>query len=127
MLAAQTSVTEPQAEEVQEVVGTPQRRSVARAARMQAVFEQMRAASGGAVARAEAPTLYQGILSQHNSYRAMHSAPAMSWDTTLASSAATYASKCVWEHDPNNPAGENLYATTSKDLAAALSAATKVW
>jgi len=127
MLAAATSVTEPQAEEVQEVVGTPQRRSPVRAARMQAAFEQMSAASGGAAARAEAPTLYQGILSQHNTYRAVHSAPAMSWDTTLASSAATYAAQCKWEHDQNNPAGENLYATTGKDFATALSAAIKAW
>lgn len=58
------------------------------------------------------PSNYQGNLDLHNSYRALHvDTPALTWDDTVAASAAAYAAKCVWGHDSaNSQYGENLYA-----------------
>jgi len=53
------------------------------------------------------------LLNAQNAHRALHSAPPLTWDTSLAASAAAYAGKCVYQHsqpaDRNN-AGENLAA-----------------
>lgn len=54
------------------------------------------------------PPVYQAILDQHNMYRALHGVPNMTWDSTVAASAAAYAERCIWAHEPNNPYGENL-------------------
>lgn len=71
---------------------------------------------------------YTTILQQHNAYRVNHSAPALTWDTGLAANAATYAAKCIWQHDPNNANdGENLYFTTQPPAQSALDAATPAW
>lgn len=45
----------------------------------------------------------------HNSLRAKHSAPALTWNTTLSDYAQSYLSKqnCVFEHS-NGPYGENI-------------------
>ncbi|KAJ8370183.1 hypothetical protein SKAU_G00102110 [Synaphobranchus kaupii] len=58
------------------------------------------------------------IVEMHNYYRSQvlpraTSMRRMSWDDTLARVAAGYATKCVWEHNPDlEDTGENLYATT---------------
>lgn len=71
---------------------------------------------------------YTGVLAQHNAYRAIHSSPALSWDTGLAADADAYAARCIYQHDPNNTVdGENLYYTGNPDPVAALSAATAAW
>jgi hypothetical protein len=68
------------------------------------------------------------ILTRHNGYRQYHQVGPLAWDTTVAASAMTYAQKCIWAHEGStNPYGENLYATTASDPAAALVAAITGW
>jgi len=45
------------------------------------------------------------ILNQHNLHRANHSAPALVWDDSLASIAATIAASCVYAHDTTTGGG----------------------
>lgn len=59
--------------------------------------------------------------------RVRHQGSLYSWSSTLASNAAGYASRCIFAHDPNRNAGENIYATTSKDVAYALNQASASW
>jgi uncharacterized protein YkwD len=74
------------------------------------------------------PADYSEVLSQHNSYRARHQAPAMQWDGLLAGSAAAYAAQCVFEHDASASSGENLYASAAiSDTAASLRNAIRLW
>ena len=42
--------------------------------------------------------LATAVLNEHNRFRALHAAPAMTWSDSLASAAATWASKCVFQH-----------------------------
>jgi len=51
----------------------------------------------------------QEALDAHNQYRALHSAPALSWSDDLASYAASHAAGCVFQHT-GGPYGENLAA-----------------
>jgi uncharacterized protein YkwD len=54
-------------------------------------------------AAAVVPADFQANLNMHNSYRAKHiDTPALVWNDTVAASAAAYAAKCIWGHDPNN-------------------------
>ncbi|KAG9259012.1 CAP domain-containing protein [Emericellopsis atlantica] len=49
---------------------------------------------------------YEGVmLKQHNVHRSNHSAPALSWDSTLAGYAKTIAEGCVFAHDMNQGSG----------------------
>ncbi|RUP50029.1 CAP domain-containing protein [Jimgerdemannia flammicorona] len=48
------------------------------------------------------------ILKLHNDARAKHQAPAVTWNTTLASFAQEWASKCHWQHSDNGKWAENL-------------------
>ncbi|XP_035237011.1 peptidase inhibitor 16-like [Anguilla anguilla] len=58
------------------------------------------------------------IVETHNHFRSLVWPGAanmrrMSWDDSLALVAAGYATKCVWEHNPDlGDLGENLYATS---------------
>lgn len=66
------------------------------------------------VMAAAPPSTYQGVFDRHNYFRSWHAVPVLSWSSTLATSAANYAAKCVWGHDPSNTnQGENLYAYSS--------------
>jgi uncharacterized protein YkwD len=47
------------------------------------------------------------ILNAHNAYRAKHSAPALKWNSTLASYAQKWSDGCVFQHS-GGPYGENL-------------------
>lgn len=52
----------------------------------------------------------------HNSFRARHSAPAMSWDSNLERDATAWAQRlasqgCGLVHGGANGAGQNLYAS----------------
>ncbi|CDR87748.1 related to PRY1-strong similarity to the plant PR-1 class of pathogen related proteins [Sporisorium scitamineum] len=60
----------------------------------------------------------QTMLSMHNADRAKHSASPLTWDTTLASAAAKWASGCKWQHTPNNPYGQNIAAGTASNFGA---------
>ncbi len=56
------------------------------------------------------------IVSMHNSFRARHSAPAMSWDSNLERDATAWAQRlasqgCGLVHGGANGAGQNLYAS----------------
>ena len=51
----------------------------------------------------------QQWLDEHNKARALHGAPAMIWDSTLAAYALDYARQCKWEHSDGGH-GENLAA-----------------
>jgi uncharacterized protein YkwD len=47
------------------------------------------------------------ILAAHNAYRAKHSAPALKWNSTLASYAQKWSDGCEFKHS-GGPYGENL-------------------
>jgi glioma pathogenesis-related protein 2 len=70
--------------------------------------------------------LYGTTLTNHNSYRATHRAPALVWDDAAASRAKITADTCRFEHYPQGD-GENLAYTTNPDLAASLAWAVKAW
>jgi uncharacterized protein YkwD len=76
----------------------------------------------------QAGPTYQAILDKHNSYRARHQAVALTWSSTLASQAASYAARCNFAHDPYANAGENLFAVSdSSNPAGALVQAIDLW
>ncbi|KAG5733257.1 Protein PRY1 [Termitomyces sp. T112] len=66
-------------------------------------------------------------LSSHNTVRAQHGAAPLTWNTTLASKAQTWANKCVFKHSGGTlgPFGENLAAGTGS--AYNIQAAVKSW
>jgi len=68
----------------------------------------------------------QAYLDAHNTLRAKHHADALTWSSTLASAAATWAKRCVFEHSGGKvgPYGENL-AAGSGDFG--IPAAIKLW
>ncbi|GAA5878043.1 hypothetical protein JCM16303_002828 [Sporobolomyces ruberrimus] len=66
-----------------------------------------------------APTFVAGAdvkalaLSEHNRFRALHNAPALSWSQPLADAAYKWGSRCVFQHSQGavGPYGENLAAS----------------
>jgi uncharacterized protein YkwD len=58
---------------------------------------------------ADEPSVEQAALAAHNHFRAVHHAPPLVWDTTLANYAERYAAKCKFKHS-SSPYGENLAA-----------------
>ena len=44
----------------------------------------------------------QSVLDSHNKYRALHSAPPLTWSSDLASYALSHASGCVFDHTGGN-------------------------
>lgn len=79
--------------------------------------------AGNVVALAQQPTLNSfasGLLNYHNQVRSQHSAPAMQWDSTLASYAQNYLNNqnCVFAHS-GGPYGENIAIGYSTPVAAA--------
>lgn len=113
----------------QSAVGKPRlitRRQFAQAVAAMKRVDAAAASSGQVSAQALTPAL-QPVLTAHNTYRALHSAPAMTWDNTAESGAAAYAAR-IWGHDANRGNfGENLYATSVRDANYALGEATKSW
>ncbi len=70
----------------------------------------------------------QSLLPAHNSYRAKHGAPAMTWSASLAADAQNWANQCVFQHAPfeaRNGAGENLALWSGTTRPA--SAAAQMW
>jgi pathogenesis-related protein 1 len=57
------------------------------------------------------------MLQAHNSLRAKHGVPALSWSPSLAATAQDWANRCVFEHSNNG--GENLAQWTSGAYSAA--------
>jgi uncharacterized protein YkwD len=55
----------------------------------------------------------QILLDSHNSYRAKHCAPALTWSAQIAATAQTWANGCKFVHDQNDDYGENLAMGTS--------------
>ena len=53
------------------------------------------------------------ILDAHNSYRAKHCVPSLTWSGDLAASAQQWASRCDFNHDDRSPLGENLFWGTA--------------
>ena len=47
------------------------------------------------------------ILNSTNAYRAQHNSSALAWNTSLATIASMWSSKCKWSHS-GGPTGENL-------------------
>jgi uncharacterized protein YkwD len=83
---------------------------------------------GSGVDAFQAGTTYQPMVDKHNSYRARHQAAALTWSSTLASQAASYAAQCNFAHDPYANAGENLFAISdSSNPAGALMQAIDLW
>jgi hypothetical protein len=50
-----------------------------------------------------AGTLASNTVDRHNYYRAIHSAPPLSWDASLAADTQAWASGCVYGFDPVGP------------------------
>lgn len=55
-----------------------------------------------------APADLQAVLNTHNSFRASHGVPPLSWSTRIAASAQAYSANCVFEHSHTKGLGENL-------------------
>jgi hypothetical protein len=98
-------------------------------------FETARAAlhavAGGSlddVTATAMDTIYNEILEQHNTYRSRHQAQPLSWSNILAAAVDGYASRCIWAHDPDANAGENMYVSGNKgDIQGALRGAIISW
>lgn len=54
-------------------------------------------------------TEIEKVLTQHNDFRKLHSAPALTWNNQLAQFASQYANRCVFQHS-RDKYGENLAA-----------------
>ena len=48
------------------------------------------------------------FLSEHNTYRASHQAPAVTWDQTIADTAQSWAEGCSFTHATGTGYGESL-------------------
>ncbi|OLL26299.1 Axin-like protein [Neolecta irregularis DAH-3] len=62
-------------------------------------------------------SIQQTILTEHNKYRALHNAPALTWSATLAAAAMKNAETCGFAHTSNNIYGENLAAGSGNNPA----------
>lgn len=58
------------------------------------------------------PTQMQSLLEAHNSHRAKHCVPPLTWSTDLTASAQQWANHCNFNHDYQSPYGENLFLGT---------------
>lgn len=111
-------------------VGRPRQRTRAQAKEMVAKLKQALAAmpAAAAVGILAMNSMYQSIFDRHNVYRQRHQAGKLVWDDRLASQAEQYAARCVFAHDRNANAGENLYAvSTTNNVAGALVNAIDAW
>ncbi|KEQ85800.1 PR-1-like protein [Aureobasidium pullulans EXF-150] len=71
------------------------------------------ASTTAAAPAGKATTYQQRVVDHHNVHRANHSAPALTWDTDLANTAAKIAATCVYAHsmDVNGGGyGQNIAA-----------------
>jgi uncharacterized protein YkwD len=50
----------------------------------------------------------QTMLDMHNYYRARHCTPPLTWSPEVAAAAQRWANRCIYDHDRDNPLGENL-------------------
>ncbi len=83
------------------------------------LFLQVSSASAESVSAAERETM----LSLHNSYRAQHCVPALTWSAELAASAQAWADKCLIAHDSRRGhIGENLAWGGDRSAASAVDA-----
>ncbi|CAD0024323.1 unnamed protein product [Aureobasidium pullulans] len=73
----------------------------------------IQASTTAAAPAGKATTYQQRVVDHHNVHRANHSAPALTWDTDLANTAAKIAATCVYAHsmDVNGGGyGQNIAA-----------------
>lgn len=54
------------------------------------------------------PAVMKGVLDLHNSYRARHGVPALSWSSSVAATAQSHSSRCVFQHSSGSGYGENI-------------------
>lgn len=66
------------------------------------------------------PALIDSALNSTNQFRNQHNAAALTWNTSLANAASSWASNCQWKHS-GGPTGENL-AIGYPDMTAAIDA-----
>ncbi|KAF8057891.1 PRY3 [Scenedesmus sp. PABB004] len=66
-------------------------------------------------------------LALHNAVRAVYGAPPLAWDAGLAAGAARAAAACSFDGASGEGFGTNVFASTSRDGARALAAASAVW
>lgn len=94
---------------VQEMINHALNRDAAVSAESSTAAGALRAAPAGSAAASSASG---DILSLHNSYRARHSAPPMSWSSSLQASAQQWsnhlAAACSFYHSSSSGVGENL-------------------
>jgi hypothetical protein len=129
MPAADAAANSP-ASSIQGISLKPQlitRRQYAKSLAALARADAAAAAAGAGKVSVQQASNMVGVLTQHNGYRARHSAPAMSWDAAAEAGAASWASQCRWEHAQNTGYGENLYWSSSSDVNAVIAAATPGW
>ncbi|KAL7275185.1 hypothetical protein RUND412_001884 [Rhizina undulata] len=67
------------------------------------------AAAVSSASTSSSDDLASKVLASHNAYRALHGAPNLTYNTTMADFAAAHVAKCVFEHS-GGPYGENLAA-----------------
>lgn len=69
------------------------------------------------------------VLAEHNADRALHSAPPLVWNSTIAAEASAYASTCPGNglYPPNLPLGSLFYGVNTELGAADFTAAIGVW
>ncbi len=75
-----------------------------------------------------------GVTAEHNRWRARVGVAPLTWNATLAASAAAYVSTCVWAHDANRSpdggfsyVGENLYASSQMPSSSILLNSVQSW
>ena len=66
-------------------------------------------------------------LRAHNELRTQHNAPALKWDADMVAGAADRAGRCSYDHQQDNPYGENMFTTAIKDANTAMVEAVKTW
>jgi len=74
-------------------------------------------------------TVSQAFINAHNAARTPVHQAALTWDTTLASQAQTYAAKCTFAHSGTSGVGENIFANapSSTNNAATATSAVNSW
>ena len=89
---------------------------------------QTAADAAGIITVQAVTSTFSGLLSQHNTYRATHRAPALQWDDTLAAGlASTVGSFCTDDNLAKSGGGMNAYRGRKVTQGTAIGAATLDW
>lgn len=78
------------------------------------------------------PSLFQKTLKAHNVLRTAHRAPELTWNETIASAAADWTSRCIWQAALPAGYGGSVWWSAAKNrtedaLSSALTSAIATW